>query len=97
MSNYFLAYDKLVDVVLFCGRITDVNDKDYHQRLIIDDGTSAILALVKKRFDENNLDETQCDDETFDERSRGSLIYFIPLEMNTNFPQVRNQQWGKYE
>lgn len=54
--------------VFFCGRITDVNDKDYHQRLIIDDGTSAILAIVRKRFDDNNLDETLCDDETSEER-----------------------------
>lgn len=67
-SDSFLAYGKLVNVVFFCGRITDVNDKDYHQRLIIDDGTSAILALVKKRFDETNLDDTQCNDESSNER-----------------------------
>ncbi|CAG9760565.1 unnamed protein product [Ceutorhynchus assimilis] len=55
LTNTFLYNSRPIKRIVLCARITSVQMKtDYHYRLIVDDGTSAILCIVKQQGGEQN-------------------------------------------
>lgn len=60
LSDVFLVDGIPVHSIAICAKITSVELKGNYNRLTVDDGTSAILCMVKRHQEESNApaDET---------------------------------------